>query len=76
MPGGNIGETSGNTRRRFQIIQMLAATGAAAQADALARKQQAGAMRAVALSAAAAGRAGMRFDEQAPMLSYIEANDL
>lgn len=72
----NFGERSGDTRRRFEVIRLLAATGAVTEADALARKQPAGGLRAVALSAAVAGRAGLRFDDQAPSLSGIEANDL
>ncbi len=75
-PKRNFGERSGDTGRRFQVIQLLAATGAASEADALARAQPTGGLRAVALSAAAAGRAGMRFDDQAPMLSEIDKNEL
>lgn len=69
-------EGSGNTARRFEVIRLLAATGAVAEAAALARKQPAGALRAVALSAAVAGRAGIRFDEYAPVLSTISKSDL
>jgi len=74
-PERNQGERSGDTRRRFEVIQLLAATGAVTEAEALARKQP-GALRAVALSAAVAGRAGLRFDDQAPLLSTISAADL
>jgi hypothetical protein len=76
QPSRNFGERSGDTQRRLHVIQLLAATGAVVEADALARMQLAGALRAVALSAAVAGRAGLRFDDQAPTLSVIEAQDL
>ena len=76
LPARRFGERPGDTERRFRVIQMLAATGAPTQADAIARKQPSGAMRAVALSAAVAGRAGIRFDEHAETLSSIQANDL
>ncbi|RKS91741.1 hypothetical protein DFR51_1308 [Sphingosinicella microcystinivorans] len=75
-PPRNFGEVSGNTARRFEVIRLLAATGALTEADALARKQPDGALRAVALSAAVAGRAGIRFDDQAPVLSTISKEDL
>lgn len=75
-PTRNFGERSGDTHRRFHVIQLLAATGAVAEADALARVQPAGGLRAVALSAAVAGRAGLRFDDQAPTLSEINKDDL
>lgn len=69
------GEREGYTRRRFELIQLLAATGATTEAEALARKQP-GALRAVALSAVVAGAAGLRFDDKAPMLNTIDAGDL
>lgn len=75
-PPRNFGEVSGNTARRFEVIRLLAATGAVAEADALAREQQVGALRAVALSAAVAGCAGIRFDDHAPVLSTISKGDL
>lgn len=74
--GYRAGERPGDTDRRFQVIRLLAATGATNEADALARKQPAGAMRAVALSAAVAGRVGIPAGDQAPSLSVIEASDL
>lgn len=77
LPAGyRAGERPGDTHRRFEVIRLLAAAGAIDEADALARKQQAGAMRAVALSVAAAGRAGIPVGDQAPSLSVIEASDL
>lgn len=76
LPAFSGKERPGDTRRRFQVIQLLAATGAISEADSLARGQPAGAMRAIALSVAAAGRAGMRFDEQAPMLSEVDGRNL
>jgi hypothetical protein len=76
LPDRNFGERHGDTHRRFKVIQLLAAVGAVAEADALARAQPSGALRAVALSAAVAGRAGLRFDTQAPMLSVIDGGDL
>ncbi|WP_374944210.1 hypothetical protein [Sphingomonas sp.] len=72
----NYGELEGNTGRRFEVIRLLAASGAIVEADALARAQLAGALRAVALSAAVAGRAGYRFDDQAPSLETIGKSDL
>lgn len=75
-PPRNFGETSGNTAHRFEVIRLLAAAGAADKADALARAQSAGALRAVALSAAVAGRSGIRFGDQAPSLDVISASDL
>jgi hypothetical protein len=72
----NSGENSGDTGRRFEVIRLLAATGAIAEADAIARAQPAGGLRAVALSAAIAGRAGLRFDDQAPAPEWISASDL
>ena len=62
----------GDTGRRVHLVQLLAAAGASDAADTLARRQPAGALRAVALSAAVAGRAGLRFDDQAPMLETID----
>lgn len=75
-PKRNFGERSGDTHRRFEVIRLLAATGAVDEADALARAQSAGGLRAVALSAAAAGRAGLRFGDQVPSLDGIDLNDL
>jgi tetratricopeptide (TPR) repeat protein len=75
LPQRSLGERSGDTGRRFEVIRLLAATGAVTEADALARKQQ-GPLLAVALSAAVAGRAGLRFDDQAPSLSVISATEL
>lgn len=75
-PKRNFGERSGNTHRRFAVIRLLAATGAVDEADALARAQPAGGLRAVALSAAVAGRAGLRFGDQAPILSNIDQSEL
>ncbi|WP_375404085.1 hypothetical protein [uncultured Sphingomonas sp.] len=75
-PSRNYGELSGNTHRRFEVVRLLAATGAVAEAIALAREQPAGALRAVALSAASAGLAGLRFGDQVPILSGIERSDL
>lgn len=76
IPAFSPAERPGDTGRRFQVIQLLAATGATSEADSLAHAQPAGAMRAVALSAAAAGRAGIRFDERAPMLSEVSRLNL
>lgn len=76
-PGGpprNYGEKSGDTARRFQVLQILAASGAPDEAERLARQQPAGAMRAVALSVAVAGSSGLRFDDQAPTINTIEAS--
>ena len=76
QPGRNFGERPADTGRRLEVIRLLAATGAVREADALARKQLAGALRAVALSASVAGRAGMRFDDQAPTPDWIAVSDL
>lgn len=65
-------ERLGDTGRRFHLVQLLAAADAAGAADTLARRQPAGALRAVALSAAVAGRAGLRVDDQAPELETID----
>lgn len=73
-PKRNYGEVSGNTARRFEVIRVLSAAGAPDEAEQLARKQPAGAMRAVALSAAVAGRSGLRFDDQAPSIESIEVS--
>lgn len=75
-PPRSFGEASGNTHRRLEVIRLLAATGAVDEADALARAQPAGGLRAVALSAAVAGRAGLHFGDQVPSLSGIALNDL
>lgn len=75
-PPRNFGERSGDTGRRFEVIRLLAAAGAADEANALARAQPAGALRAVALSAAVAGRSGIRFGDQEPSLEVISASDL
>lgn len=74
--GYRAAERPGDKHRRFEVIRLLAATGATDEADALARKQPAGSMRAIALSAAAAGRAGIPTGDQAPSLSVIEASNL
>lgn len=77
MPNGpprNYGERPGDTARRFEVMRVLAAAGAPDEAERLARQQPAGAMRAVALSAAVAGRFGLRFDDQAPSIESIEAS--
>lgn len=76
LPAFNRSERSGDTGRRFRVIRLLAATGAIDRADRLARAQPPGALRAVALSAAAAGRIGIPFADQAPPLSAIDAGDL
>jgi len=74
--GYRAGESPGDTHRRFEVIRLLAATGATDEADALARQQPKGAMRAVALSASVAGRVGIPAGDQAPSLSVIESSDL
>lgn len=76
MPTRNFGETGGATALRFQLVRMLAATGAVREADALARAQTPVALRAVALSAAVAGRAGIREDYDAPTLSTIDKSEM
>lgn len=72
----NFGERSSDTGRRFEVIRLLTATGAVVEAERLARLQPEGALQAVALSAAVAGRAGLRFHDQAPSFSSISASDL
>jgi hypothetical protein len=72
LPPYRTDERSGDINRRFELTRLLAAAGDADAADTLARRQPAGALRAVALSAAVAGRAGLRFDDQAPMLETID----
>ena len=72
LPPYRADERGGDTGRRVHLVQLLAAAGASDAADTLARRQPAGALRAVALSAAVAGRAGLRFDDQAPMLETID----
>lgn len=73
-PRRNYGERPSDTARRFEVMRVLAAAGAPDEAERLARQQPAGAMRAVALSAAVAGRSGLRFDDQAPAIEVIEAS--
>lgn len=75
-PSRNFGEAPGDTRRRLEAIQLLAASGAPEKADALARAQPAGALRAVALSAAAAGRSGLFSGENRIAPEAISASDL
>lgn len=73
-PKRNFGERSGDTSRRLEVIRLLAASGATTEADALARKQAAGGLRAVALSAAVAGRAGLSLQWRS--LNAISADDI
>lgn len=75
-PVPNFGENAGETELRFRVIQLLAATGATAEAEAVARQQLPGAMQAIALSAVVAGMAGIRSDGQTPRLSVIDKHDI
>ena len=75
-PPQNFGEPDGLIGRRIELARLLAATGAWSEADALARRQPAGALRAVALSAAVAGRAGIRYGFDAPSIDLIGRSEM
>lgn len=76
IPPHNYGENGGDTLARLEVIRLLAAAGAPQEADRLARQQRAGALRAVALSVAVAGRIGFKFGPQEQTIDAIQASDL